>query len=104
MTVAGEENEKVVISRSLTADEQQLENCNQTEWIGMGRSGTLNLAKRQLWNWICLLVVSMCLLLRPGKSFLFFCFLLVLIALFACTHPGASAAGKTLHCRLEGCC
>ncbi len=67
MTVAGEGNEKVVISRSLNADEQQLENCNQTEWIGMGRSGTLNLAKRQLWNWICLLVVSMCLLLRPGK-------------------------------------
>ncbi|XP_016391644.1 RGM domain family member B-like [Sinocyclocheilus rhinocerous] len=51
--------------KRLNVDEQQLENCNQTEWIGMGRSGTLNLAKRQLWNWICLLVVSMCLLLRP---------------------------------------
>lgn len=70
----GREWKSCVISRSLTADEQQLENCNQTEWIGMGRSGTLNLAKRQLWNWICLLVVSMCLLLRPGKSFFLFCF------------------------------
>uniref|UniRef100_A0A8C1X0V7 RGM domain family, member D n=1 Tax=Cyprinus carpio TaxID=7962 RepID=A0A8C1X0V7_CYPCA len=51
--------------KRLNADEQQLENCNRPEWIGMGRSGTLNLAKRQLWDWICLLVVSMCLLLRP---------------------------------------
>lgn len=85
----GREWKSCVISRSLNADEQQLENCNQTEWIGMGRSGTLNLAKRQLWNWICLLVVSMCLLLRPGKSFL-----LLLIALVHAHIPEPELLGK----------
>ncbi|XP_057181885.1 RGM domain family, member D [Triplophysa rosa] len=52
--------------QSLNADEQQLENFNLTEWIGMGRSSTLNPAKRRLWDWICLLVLSMSLLLRSA--------------------------------------
>ncbi|XP_022525521.1 RGM domain family, member D [Astyanax mexicanus] len=45
--------------------EQEPERPILTEWIGMGRSGPFNLAKLQLWNWICLVMLSLCLLFRP---------------------------------------
>ncbi|KAG5851359.1 hypothetical protein ANANG_G00092440 [Anguilla anguilla] len=37
-----------------------------TEWIGMGKSGPQNLAKRRLWNSMCFMMVLLSLLLRPA--------------------------------------
>ncbi|XP_076134357.1 RGM domain family, member D [Alosa pseudoharengus] len=51
---------------SFNADEQQSKNFNLTEWIGMGESGSHNLAKRKLWNWISLMMVLLSLLFRPA--------------------------------------
>ncbi|XP_029562785.1 repulsive guidance molecule A isoform X1 [Salmo trutta] len=51
---------------SYSVDEQQSENSILTEWIGMGRSGPQNLAKRQLWNCITFTMVLLSLLLRPA--------------------------------------
>lgn len=50
-----------------SVDEQQkLVISILTEWIGMGRSGTLNSAKLQLFNRISLVMVSLSLLLQPA--------------------------------------
>ncbi|KAJ8277294.1 hypothetical protein GJAV_G00073630 [Gymnothorax javanicus] len=46
--------------------QQQSENSILTEWIGMGKSEPQNLAKRRLWNSICLMMVLFSVLLRPA--------------------------------------
>lgn len=62
----------VVFLRSVD-EQQKLVISILTEWIGMGRSGTLSSAKLQLFNRISLVMVSLSLLLQPGEpTFLFF--------------------------------
>lgn len=52
----------------LSVDEQpKLVISILTEWIGMGRSGTLSSAKLQLLKRISLVMVSLSLLLQPGE-------------------------------------
>ncbi|KAJ8374825.1 hypothetical protein SKAU_G00054050 [Synaphobranchus kaupii] len=50
----------------IIAQQQQSRNSILSEWIGMGKSGPQNLAKRRLWNSICFIMVLLSQLLRPA--------------------------------------
>lgn len=65
---------RVVVFLRSVDEQQKLVISILTEWIGMGRSGTLNSAKLQLFNRISLVMVSLSLFLQPGeRAFLGFC-------------------------------
>lgn len=63
---------KLLFLRSVD-EQQKLVISILTEWIGMGRSGTLSSAKLQLFYRISLVMVSLSLLLQPGEHIFLFC-------------------------------
>ncbi|MFT7798749.1 repulsive guidance molecule A-like [Arapaima gigas] len=54
------------LCKSYIIDEQQSSDSTATEWLGMGRGGPHNLARRPLWNCVSLTMVLFSLLLRSA--------------------------------------
>ncbi|XP_023699953.2 RGM domain family, member D [Paramormyrops kingsleyae] len=59
-------NDRYQLCDSSIAVQRQSANPILTEWIGMGKSGPQNLAKRRLWDCLSLTMVFFSLLLKPA--------------------------------------